>query len=261
MTELSYDRRGSGPPLVLIHGLGSHRQVWTPILAGLATGRDVIALDLPGFGGSPLWAPAPHAGSVPHLADQVESFLDRLGIANPEVAGSSLGGGIALELGRRGRASAVTAFAPVGFWSGAGRRWSQTVVTAARVAAGRLDARLPRIMASTTGRSAFCALFYARPHRLDPGDAVAAARALATAPGFTAARDAFADLTPWRYERTSHPVTIAWGTRDAVLPFPQSRRARTLLPGARHVTLPGCGHLPFADDPQACLAVLNGGAR
>jgi pimeloyl-ACP methyl ester carboxylesterase len=261
MTELAYDRRGSGPPLVLIHGLGSHRQVWTPLLAGAARRHDVIALDLPGFGESPLWAPAPHAGSVTHLADQVESFLDRLGIGATEVAGSSLGGGIALELGRRGRASAVTAFAPIGFWSGAGRRWCQTVVTAARAAAGRLDARLPRIMASTAGRSAFCSLFYARPRNLDPGDAVAAARALAAAPGFTAARDAFGDLTTWGYERTSHPVTIAWGTRDAVLPFPQSRRARTLLPAARHVTLRGCGHLPFADDPQACLAVISAPAR
>ena len=50
MTELSHERRGSGPPLVLIHGLGSHRQVWTPIVATLARHRDVIALDLPGFG-------------------------------------------------------------------------------------------------------------------------------------------------------------------------------------------------------------------
>ncbi|MEU4162439.1 alpha/beta fold hydrolase [Actinoplanes sp. NPDC026670] len=257
MTELAYDRRGSGTPLVLIHGLGSHRQVWTPILAGAAARHDVIALDLPGFGESPLWPPAPHAGSVAHLADQVESFLDRLGIAGFEVAGSSLGGGIALELGRRGRATAVTAFAPIGFWSGAGRRWCQAVVTAARAAAGRLDARLPAIMASPAGRAAFCSLFYARPRRLDPAGAVSAARALAAAPGFAAARDAFGDLPPWQYEQTTTPITIAWGTRDAVLPFPQSRRARTLLPNARHVTLPGCGHLPFADDPAACTALLT----
>jgi pimeloyl-ACP methyl ester carboxylesterase len=261
MTELAYDRRGSGPPLVLIHGLGSHRQVWTPIVAELSAHRDVIALDLPGFGESPLWAPAPHAGSVAHLADQVESFLDRLGVGTAEVAGSSLGGGIALELGRRGRAGAVTAFAPIGFWSGVGRRWCQSVVTAARVAASRLDGRLPRIMASPAGRAALCSLFYARPGNLDPGDAVAAARALAAAPGFAAARDAFGDLTPWGYDRTSRPVTIAWGTRDAVLPFPQSRRARVLLPNARHVTLTGCGHLPFADDPAACLAVISAPAR
>ncbi|MDI6103471.1 alpha/beta fold hydrolase [Actinoplanes sp. NEAU-A12] len=260
MTDLSYDRRGSGPPLLLIHGLGSHRQVWTPILDEVARHRDVIALDLPGFGESPLWSPAGDGGSVAHLAGVVESFLDRLGVERPEVAGSSLGGGIALELGRRGHARTVTAFAPIGFWNGAGRRWSQASVTTARAAARRLGPRLPRIMANSAGRAALCGLFYARPGRLDPADCVAAARALAAAPGFDAARDAFSALRPWASADTSPltriPVTIAWGTRDAVLPFPQSRRARAVLPSARHVTLAGCGHLPFADDPAACVTAL-----
>ena len=258
-----HERRGSGRPLVLIHGIGSRHQVWEPILDGAARDRDVIAIDLPGFGASPMWPPAPHPGSVAHLADRVESFLDGLGVDDVEVAGNSLGGGIALELGRRGRARAVTAFAPVGFWSTAGRRYCQTVVTAARAGATRLDDRLPQIMASRAGRAAFCGLFYARPGRLDPADCVASARALSGATGFHAARDAFGDLRPWTFAATGGltriPVTIAWGTRDAVLPFPQSRRARAVLPTARHITLPGCGHLPFADDPRACLAALTRG--
>ncbi|WP_430791940.1 alpha/beta fold hydrolase [Actinoplanes sp. G11-F43] len=256
MTPLAYDRRGSGPTLVLIHGLGSHRQVWTPVLDAAAATRDVIAVDLPGFGES---APDGGDGSVAALADRLESFLDDLGVGRYTVAGSSMGGGVALELGRRGRADAVTAFAPIGFWSGTGRRWAQSVVTAARVAATRLDRRLPAIMAAPAGRAAFCSLFYAHPRRLDPAGCVAAARALATAPGFGAARDAFRWFAPPTVDHI--PVTIAWGTRDAVLPFPQSRRARAILPGARHVTLRGCGHLPFADDPAACLAALSGSAR
>ncbi|GAA1635565.1 alpha/beta fold hydrolase [Actinoplanes couchii] len=253
MTELAYDRRGTGSPLVLLHGLGSSRQVWAPILDAAARDRDVIALDLPGFGQSP-WPGGD--GSVPWFADRVESFLDGLGVGRFAVAGSSMGGGIALELGRRGRAESVTAFAPIGFWSSAGRRWCQSVVTAARAAAARLDSRLPRIMASPAGRAAFCSLFYARPRRLDPADCVAAARALATAPGFAAARDAFTRLpVPFLSEAT---ITIAWGTRDMVLPFAQSHRARALLPTARHVTLHGCGHLPFADDPAACARLITG---
>lgn len=256
MTELAYDRRGTGPTVVLIHGLGSHRQVWAPILDETARDRDVIALDLPGFGESPL---AEGPGDVSSLADHVESFLDRLGIGTAHVAGSSMGGGIALELGRRGRAASVTAFAPIGFWSDAGRRWCQSVVTTARVAAARLDSRLPQIMASPAGRAAFCSLFYARPGRLAPDDCVAAARALARAPGFGPARDAFAQFPAAR--PVPGDVTIAWGTRDLVLPYAQARRARTLLPAARHVTLTGCGHLPFADDPAACLAALSGSAR
>lgn len=260
MTDLAYDRRGSGPPLLLIHGLGSHRQVWAPILDELARHRDVITVDLPGFGESPLWSPAADGGSVAHLAGLTGSFLDRLGVRHPDVAGSSLGGGIALELGRRGRARSVTAFAPIGFWGAAGRRWCQRAVTAARFAAGHLDARLPQIMAHPTGRAAFCSLFHARPGRLDPAGCVAAARALAAAPGFDAARDAFGHLRPWTPAGTSPltriPVRIAWGTRDAILPFPQSRRARAVLASADHVTLPGCGHLPFADDPAACAAAI-----
>jgi len=123
---LAHERRGSGPVLVLIHGLGSRRQVWEPMLGDLARHREVIALDLPGFGESPAWEPPrPDVvpGSVDHLADLVAHFLDSLGIESPELAGSSLGGGIALELGRRGVARSVTAFAPVGFWGPVGRRW------------------------------------------------------------------------------------------------------------------------------------------
>ncbi|MER7168493.1 alpha/beta fold hydrolase [Micromonospora sp. NPDC000207] len=106
-TRLAHHRCGDGPPLVLIHGLGSHWQVWRPVVADLARHRDVIALDLPGFGATPPWPPhpGPHPtpGSVPHLADRVAVFLDSLGLGRVEVAGNSLGGGIALELARRGR--------------------------------------------------------------------------------------------------------------------------------------------------------------
>ncbi|BBH71417.1 hydrolase [Actinoplanes sp. OR16] len=263
MADLSFERRGTGRPLVLIHGIGSHWQVWSPILAQLSLHRDVIALDLPGFGGSALPASGV-AGSVPWFADRVAAFLDDLGVHRPEMAGSSLGGGVALELGRRGLARSVTAFAPVGFWSTPGRLWCQAVVTAARTGARQLSAPLPAIMNSRAGRSAFCAVFYARPARLSPADALAAARNLAASPGFAPARDAFARLRPWSPDDLGAlptiPVTIAWGTRDAVLPHrPQSRRARAVLPRARHVTVPGCGHLPFNDDPARCAEILLSG--
>ncbi|BAL90867.1 hypothetical protein AMIS_56470 [Actinoplanes missouriensis 431] len=290
MAELSYDRRGAGPPLVLIHGIGSHWQVWSPLLDEVSRHRDVIALDLPGFGASPPFpAPAaappagsspagsssagsspapspappaePAAGSVAWFADQVVAFLRGLGIESFEAGGNSLGGGIALELGRRGAASRVTAFSPVGFWNTPGRLWCQAVVTAARTGATRLAPALPGIMNSRAGRSAFCAPFYGRPANLPAGDALSGARALAAAPGFPRTRDAFSGLRPWTYagmgELSRIPVTIAWGTRDAVLPYrTQARRARMILPAARHVPLPGCGHLPFADDPSRCAALL-----
>ncbi len=260
-----YDRRGDGPPLVLIHGIGSRWQVWAPVLDAVGRHRDVIALDLPGFGASPAW-PEPAAGTLPgsvdHLADLVEEFLRGLGVRTPQVAGSSLGGGVALELGRRGAARAVTAFAPVGFWGPAGRRWCRSVVGGARALSAVLDPALPRVFATRAGRTALCAVFYARPGRLSPADCLAAARALSGAPGFAPARAAFGR---WRPRVAADPgalsripVTIAWGTRDVVLPYrSQARQARRVLPGARHVLLPGCGHLPFADDPARCAELLT----
>ena len=255
--ELSHHRRGSGPPLVLVHGIGSRWQVWLPILDRLAGRYDVIALDLPGFGASASWPPGGTApGSVPHLADLVTGFLDGLRVRSPAVAGSSLGGGVALELGRRGVARSVTAFAPVGFYGPAGARWCQAVVGAARAGGTLLSPVLPPLMRTRAGRTALCGIFYARPGRLDPSECVADARSLVAAPGFTKARR---ELGSWRFdpgEPVGVPVTIAWGTRDLVLPCRQAARARRLLPQARHVRLEGCGHLPFGDDPATCARLL-----
>src|SRR3954470_16710364 len=83
VVRLSHQRRGSGPPLVLIHGIGSQWQMWEPVIGDLAAGHDVIALDLPGFGESlPLLGQAP---SVPELARAVARFVPDLGVERPDV--------------------------------------------------------------------------------------------------------------------------------------------------------------------------------
>src|SRR5689334_2956299 len=120
---VNHHRRGSGSPIVLLHGIGSHWQVWNPVLDRLAAHHDVIALDLPGFGES-AYDGVP--GSVPHLADRVMAFLSGLDVRQPTIGGSSLGGGVALELARRGVARSVVAFSPVGFFGSAGAAWCRT---------------------------------------------------------------------------------------------------------------------------------------
>jgi pimeloyl-ACP methyl ester carboxylesterase len=252
---MRHHRQGSGSPIVLIHGLGSRRQVWQPVLGALAARHDVIAVDLPGFGETPADG---GPGSVPHLADRVAAFLTGIGVHRPAIGGSSLGGGVALELGRRGVARSVTAFSPVGFFGPGEAWWCRTVVGAARRGGALLGPALPRLMDTRAGRSVLCGLFYARPADLPPADCVADARALIAAPGFRAAKRS---IGRWRFsaprgEAASIPVTIAWGSRDLVLPVRQAARARRLLPHARHVRLAGCGHLPFADDPRACARLL-----
>jgi pimeloyl-ACP methyl ester carboxylesterase len=272
-----HDRRGEGTPIVLIHGLGGRRQVWRPIIDILAAHHEVITLDLPGFGETPPdTSPgsepraadrdpdsASNPGSVPYLADRVASFLAEQRIDRPAIGGSSLGGAIALELGRRGIARAVTAFAPVGFFGSAGALWCRTAITGARMTARLLRPALPALMAAPVGRKVLCGLFYARPGSLIAAECVADAYGLIDAMGFGPARRA---IGTWRVpavptEPTSVnpgiPVTVAWGTRDRILPYhPQAARARSRLPHARHVRLSGCGHLPFGDDPETCARLI-----
>ncbi len=100
---LAHERSGSGAPLVLVHGLGHNRGAWDPVRDALADERDVVAVDMPGFGES---APLPDGtrATVEAIADAVAATVAELGIENPHVAGNSLGGAVALELGppRRG---------------------------------------------------------------------------------------------------------------------------------------------------------------
>ena len=112
-SDPGFHRGGNGSPLLLLHGLGMSWRAWTPVLEGLESRHDVLALTLPGHRGGPA---APRSVSVESLADAVESALDETGFENPHVVGNSLGGWLALELARRGRARTVTAVSPAGAW-------------------------------------------------------------------------------------------------------------------------------------------------
>ena len=113
--ELSYERRGAGEPLVLIHGLGGSKRVWDPVLDLLAPERDVIAPDAPGAGRSPA-LPEGIAPSAANLGAEISGLCERLGVNRPHVAGNSLGAWIALEIAKAGRAASVCAISPAGLW-------------------------------------------------------------------------------------------------------------------------------------------------
>lgn len=261
MNTLAHHRVGDGEPLLLVHGLGSRRQVWQPILDQLAAHHDVVAVDLPGFGES---APGSTPPTLDGLTTAVHTFATALGLERPHVAGNSLGGGIALELGRRGLARSVAAFSPIGFWRTAGRHWGRNSLTATRALGRRLPRPVAtRLAASAVGRTALLSLFFGRPWQLPADDVLDDLDGLLAATYFNPVRDSLRDhvFVPNPTVRTI-PVTIAWGTRDVLLTYrTQSRRARLVLPWARHVALPGCGHLPFADDPRLCASVLLEGTR
>ncbi|WP_181809623.1 alpha/beta fold hydrolase [Streptomyces shenzhenensis] len=257
---VSYARVGRGEPLVLIHGIGHHRQAWDPVVDILATERDVIAVDLPGFGASPA-LPDGLAYDLPTTNAVLGALFEALELDRPHVAGNSLGGLLALELGREKLVRSVTALSPAGFWSQAERRYAFGVLIAMRRIAERLPLPLIEWLSrSAAGRTALTSTIYARPARRSPEAVVAETLALAQASGFAdtlraGAAVQFTDDVP------GVPVTVGWGTRDILLVRRQGVRAKQIIPKARLVRLPGCGHCPMNDDPALVARVILDGSR
>ena len=245
--EIAYDRVGDGPALVLLHPLGADRHVWDPVIDRLAARRDVIALDLPGFGESP-----PLSGAVPTpraLGDAVAALLARLGVERPHLVGNSLGGWVALELGLAGAASAVTAIAPAGLWP-------EPLVPKASIAHRLARATLPAataIVRTRLGRSVLLAGTAAHPRAIPAAAAAHLVRSYGEAPGFIAANDAMRASRFGSLERIRCPVTLVWPDHDSLIERPVWIPERV-----RNVVLSDAGHVPMWDAPEAVVEVLLG---
>jgi pimeloyl-ACP methyl ester carboxylesterase len=245
----AYERHGSGPPLLLVHGLGSCKEMWRPVIPRLALQREVVAVDMPGFGESP-----PGPTTIEGLAEALAGFMSDLGLEQPRVAGNSLGGGVALAMGAMGAASAVCGLSPVGFVNHREGRYAQGVLVSTRVLAEGLAPVADAFARRTALRTLLSAHVAARPWRIPADDTAHWTRMYASAPAFWELLEA---LDEWRAPVPSCPTTIAWGDRDRLLIYSrQAPRARRALPDARHVTVRGCGHVPTWDDPEQVADVL-----
>ncbi|MEU9035009.1 alpha/beta fold hydrolase [Streptomyces sp. NPDC048352] len=252
---VAYERKGAGEPLLLLHGIGHHLQAWHPVTGILAAGHDVIAVDLPGFGASgPLPAGVPY--DLATVTPALGALCAALGVERPHVAGNSLGGLLALEMGRSGLARSVTALSPAGFWTESERRYAFTALRAMRAGARTLPlSTLERLSRSGPGRAALTGTIYARPALRAPAAVVAETLALRQATGFEQTLAAGGSVR-FTGDLPRLPVTIAWGEHDRLLLSRQGLRAKRTLPGARLVRLPGCGHVPMNDDPALVARVI-----
>lgn len=250
---VNFVRQGAGVPLVLIHGIGHRWQAWLPVMEELAAHHEVIALDLPGFGASPI----PPDGMPSDMAQTVAglvTFLAGEGLDQPHVAGNSLGGAIALELAVAGVARSATAFSPAGFFTARERRRAMLILKTMR-ASSFLPATVTRAaLRSPTIRAICFGPLVVHPRRIDPLMAAQDAAAFRAGRGFAAvARSS----RSYRFRgATAVPVTVAWGDRDRILRPRQAQLARELLPHARHVIMPGCGHVPMNDNPALVASLI-----
>ncbi len=259
---LIHDRRGAGEPMLLIHGVGMDWRVWLPVLDALnEAGFQTIAINAPGFGGSASLLPE-QAPTIQALATAVAGFLDGLGLERAHLVGNSMGGGIALELARAGRANSVTAISPVGLWTPRELRFCQLSLRLTLAIVGLAPDLLSRSVSNPLARTLLGAQVFSRPWRIPPDQMRAVIEAVAEGREFLSTVAAFERYLLRDLPRSVEaPITIAWGTRDRLLIPRQARRGRRLLRDARHVWLRGAGHVPMWDDPALVAATIVDGAR
>ena len=156
--------------------LGSDSGSWRPVRALLSTEREVIAVDLPGHGGTPPL----EVNTIATFADALQVFLADSGLTGAaDLAGSSVGARLVLELARRGHGGAVVALDPGGFWDDVGARYLGWTLGASVRAVRALDRFLPSLTANPMTRSALLVQLSARPWRLSHELALAELRKFA----------------------------------------------------------------------------------
>jgi pimeloyl-ACP methyl ester carboxylesterase len=247
-------RCGSGNALVLIHGVAMSWRVWKPVLGTLAAERDVLAPQLAGhYQATPL--PPNVAPTASAWADAVERQLDSAGFDAPDLVGNSLGGWIALELARRGRARTVVAISPAGGWSEAEGVQLRRYFLRSYAILRRLYQPALFLARLRCGRWALLRDFYARPGQLEPEEARYGLTALVRCPAFVDIFDANATpkgglINAQGLEDVRCPVLIVFGGEDRITPPHQARYFLDRIADARLLELPGLGHVPMNDDPK-----------
>jgi pimeloyl-ACP methyl ester carboxylesterase len=234
------------PALVLLHGLTASGRAWQDVAPLLSAGFRVYAPTAPGHRGGPA---ARHPATAADLVDWAAKYLDDEGLDWPNLVGHSMGGFLAVELARRGRAASVCAFAPGGFWG------DQRATILARVGRGQGAARALRPAFPLMLRSAAVRRLWFRDGACH-GDRVSAVRGTEIFDDFlgcTVAREIFAtdDQQIAPMDPLPCPITGVWSERDQI----NTRAvcdpvARQILPHASFETLPDVGHDPMMDDPQ-----------
>ncbi|MCW2998599.1 MAG: alpha/beta hydrolase fold protein [Solirubrobacterales bacterium] len=272
-SDASADGSGAPPdgaltPLLFVHGLSGSWQNFLENLPFFADRHRVIALDLPGFGATPLTGVKV---SVPAYARLIVELMDVLGLPSACVVGNSMGGFVALELAQSTpeRVHSLVLVSPAGLDAreqrrdrllGGLRRAERLLIAGGTMVATHADAvaRRPRL------RRATMHLAVRHPERLPTALMAEQIRQGSGKPGFVAAIDALTDhdieggLADIRC-----PTLLYWGRQDRIVPVRDAGRFLQSIPGAACVILEDTGHLAMLERPQrfnADLAAFLAGA-
>jgi poly(3-hydroxyalkanoate) depolymerase len=242
-------RTGEGEPLLLINGLGANLEMWQPLVRELASGRELIAFDLPGTGRSarPRWPLR-----MPQLARLVTELLDELGHAQLDVLGYSLGGIVAQELAHRAperiRRLVLCATTP-----GLPSVPPDPIVTTLMLTPARYWNRqlaeliLPIIAGGQTARDPRELRAGLEQRLVQPPSALGYLYQLYALSGWSS--------HPW-IRTVRHPALVLHGDRDPVVPLANGRYLADSLPNGHLQVVSGAGHLFLLDEPASAVPAL-----
>lgn len=252
--DLYHRVTGTGPTIVLLHGVCHRGHAWDPVVPLLADRYRLVVVDLPGHGNSP---DLPLDGDpLEYMVDQLTTLLDS--VLEPgeraHFAGNSLGGFLALEMAARGHAYSATALSPAGFFrTDAEWKYTISVFHSLQKTAGKLSRYIPALSQRAAGRAVLMGAFCTRPWKYPAEAAAIDGEAIITNTLLDRAdRRAFVFSAPVDEDL---PLTIRWGRFDLVLPVAQRRVASLLFPQAR-IEVSRDGHVPMSDDPDGVAASI-----
>lgn len=259
----AYVVTGSGPVLLLLHGLGCDHTTWAPVIDSLARRYTVIAPDLLGHGESD----KPRADySVGGYANGMRDLLTVLGIDRVSVVGHSFGGGVAMQfayqfperterlilVGSGGLGPEVTpairAVTTPGFHQAMGLLTLpgvRHIGTTGMRALARTGIRATRDLAEM----ADIYDSFKDPHTR------AAIRHVVRA--VVDWRGQIVTMSDRAYLTEAMPICVVWGRNDHVIPVRHAHNAAALAPSARVEIIPNAGHFPHKDHPQRFVKIVN----
>src|SRR3954449_13108132 len=251
--ELNVLDLGSGPAIVWVHGLGGAWQNWLEQLPELSRDHRCVAMDLPGFGASPM-PPDGEEISISGSGRVVVGLMDELEIDRAVVVGNSMGGFVALEVAVQApdRVSKLVLVSAAGISSEKARR--RPLVAGARMlqlGAAWVAARSETLARRPRARKLLAGGVMRHPQKL-PGPLVAEQIRGPGKPGFVKALD---ELLTYRLRERlgeiSVPTLIFWGKKDRVVPVKDAGRFEEAIPDARTVLFEDTGHVPMLERPEA----------
>ena len=241
--RIAFERRGTGPPLVLLHGALSDSRMWREQLDGLSRNFTVVAWDAPGCGRS---SDPPEDFGLPDYADCLAAFLEEIDLQRAHVLGLSFGGGLALEFYRRYPAMARTLILASAYagWAGS----LEPDVVEERLQNGLQQASQPPEQVV----QAWIPTLFSESASADVIDETATIMSDFHPVGMRAMLRAFAEADLRAVlPRIDVPTLLLHGEADERCPLHIARDLHASIASSRLVVIPGVGHLGNVEAPDA----------